>query len=253
MKDKLTRPLAGQISVWIEERVREAKAKGLVFGMSGGIDSSVVAALAKMACGDNVLGMIMPCHSDPRSAADALAVARKLGIRTHVADLTTAYDALIPMVPHSEGIELTNIRPRLRMAALYCAAQALNYLVAGTGNKTETMIGYFTKWGDGACDIKPIAGLYKYQVYELAHELQIPKEVIAKPPTADLWEGQTDESEIGMAYEELDAVLQGIESGEVASLNPASVEKVRKMIASSEHKRRPVPVFELGKEPRSES
>jgi len=202
-----------------------------------------VAALAKMACGNNVLGMIMPCHSDPRSAADALKVAKSLGIRTHVADLTAAYDALIPKIPHSEGIELTNVRPRLRMAALYCAAQAMDYLVSGTSNKTETMIGYFTKWGDGACDVQPLAGLYKFQVYELARELGIPDEVLAKAPTADLWEGQTDENEIGMTYAELDAVLQAIDTGELAACDPESVERVRKMIADSGHKRRPIPVF----------
>jgi NAD+ synthase len=243
MESNITRPLAGRISVWIQERVREARAKGLVFGMSGGVDSSVVAALARMACGDKVLGMIMPCHSDPRSAEDATKVARKLGIKTHVADLTASYDMLIARIPHAEGIELTNVRPRLRMTALYCAAQAMNYLVIGTGNKTERLIGYFTKWGDGACDIQPIANLYKFQVYGLARELEIPEDIIAKPPTADLWEGQTDENEIGLSYAELDTVLQGIECGEISTLNPVSVERVRKMMAASEHKRCPVPMF----------
>ncbi|MGC8863677.1 MAG: NAD+ synthase [Armatimonadota bacterium] len=237
------RPLAGRISVWLRERVREAGAKGLVVGLSGGLDSSVTAALAKMACGDNVLGMIMPCHSDPKSAADAFKVAESLGIRTHVADLTAAYDALIAKVPHSDGIELTNVRPRLRMTALYCAAQAANYLVCGTSNKTETMVGYFTKWGDGASDVQPLGGLYKFQVRELARDLGIPQEIITKPPTADLWEGQTDESEIGMTYAELDAVLQAIETGDLANCSPESVERVRQMIARSEHKRRPIPVF----------
>lgn len=244
MTNDLKRPLAGQISVWIQNRVREANAKGLVLGLSGGIDSSVVAALAKMACGDKVLGIIMPCHSSPRSAADAQLVARKIGIKTHVTDLTSAYDALVPRIPHAEGIELTNVRPRLRMAALYCAAQAMNYLVIGTSNKTERMIGYFTKWGDGAADLQPIAGLYKHQVYDLARELDMPEEIITKAPTADLWEGQTDENEIGMTYDELDAILRGIETGELAEFSPASVERVRKMIAVSEHKRCPVPVFE---------
>ncbi|MCX8053275.1 MAG: NAD+ synthase [Armatimonadetes bacterium] len=238
------RPLAGRISVWLQERVREAGANGLVVGMSGGVDSSVAAALAKMACGNNVLGMIMPCHSDPRSAEDALAVARHLGIRTHVADLTAAYDALVSKVPHSDGIELSNVRPRLRMTALYCAAQAMNYLVCGTSNKTETLIGYFTKWGDGACDVQPLADLYKFQVYELARELGIPDEIINKAPTADLWEGQTDEGEIGMTYAEMDAVLQAIEKGDLSGCKPESVERVRKMIADSEHKRRPAPVFQ---------
>lgn len=244
MSTDLARPMAGQISVWIRDKVREANARGLVLGMSGGIDSSVVAALAKMACGNNVLGMIMPCHSSPQSATDAQLVARKLGVRTHVTDLTAAYDALVPKIPHAEGIELTNVRPRLRMTALYCAAQAMNYLVAGTSNKTERMIGYFTKWGDGASDIQPLAALYKHQVYDLARELDLPEEIITKAPTADLWEGQTDENEIGMTYDQLDAILDGIETGELASFDPSAVERVRRMIIVSEHKRRPVPVFE---------
>ena len=245
MNEKMTRPLAGRISVWMQAQARAAKAKGLVVGLSGGIDSSVVAALSKMACGDDVLGMIMPCHSNPRSAEDAITVAKKLGVRTQVVDLTAAYDALVKRVPHAEGIELSNVRPRLRMTALYCAAQAMNYLVVGTGNKTEIMIGYFTKWGDGACDLLPIANLYKYQVYELARELDIPHEVVDKAPTADLWEGQTDEDEIGICYADLDAILQGIESGETSNLNPDCLERVRKMIAASEHKRNPVPRFEF--------
>jgi len=243
MSDEITRPLAGRISVWIQNQVREAGAKGLVFGLSGGIDSAVVAALAKMACGENVLAMIMPCHSSPRSATDAQLVARKLGIKTHVTDLTASYDMLVQRIPHSEGIELTNVRPRLRMTALYCAAQSMNYLVAGTGNKTEISIGYFTKWGDGASDLLPIANLYKYQVYELARELGIPEEIITKPPTADLWDGQTDENEIGMTYDELDAILRGIERGEISDFGPASVARVRKLIASSEHKRCSIPAF----------
>jgi len=246
MTDAVGRPLAGQISVWIQYKVKEAGAKGLVVGLSGGIDSSVVAALAKMACGDNVLGLIMPCHSSPQSARDAQMVAGKLGVKTQTVDLTSVYDAFAVKVHHAGGIELTNIRPRLRMTALYCAAQALNYLVVGTSNKTERAIGYFTKWGDGAADILPIADLYKFQVFELARELGIPDEIIAKQPTADLWEGQTDENEIGLTYEELDRVLQGLDSGEISELNPESVERVRRMIALSEHKRNPVPIFQVG-------
>lgn len=243
MVDTANRPLAGRISVWIQDRVREAGAKGLVLGLSGGLDSSVVAALAKMACGDNVLGMIIPCHSSPQSAEHAMLVARKLGVKTHVADLTAAYDTMVMRVPHSEGIELTNVRPRLRMTALYCAAQALGYLVAGTGNKTEISIGYFTKWGDGAADLQPIANLYKHEVYALARELEIPEEIITKPPTADLWDGQTDENEIGMTYDELDAILKGLESGEISQFDPRSVERVRSMVKASEHKRNRIPAF----------
>lgn len=243
MTEQMGRPLAGQISVWMQNQMREANAKGLVFGLSGGIDSAVVAALAKMSAGDNVLALIMPCHSSPRSAQDAQLVAKKLGVRTHVTDLTAAYDALVPRVPHTGGIELTNVRPRLRMTAVYCAAQALGYLVVGTSNKSEALIGYFTKWGDGAADIRPIASLYKWQVFDLARELEIPEEIISKPPTADLWDGQTDENEIGMTYDELDAILEAIETGGLAEFSPARVEHVRKLMKSSEHKRCPIPTF----------
>lgn len=243
MTSSITRPLAGQISVWIQDRVREAGAKGLVLGMSGGIDSSVVATLSKMACGNNVLAMIMPCHSSPQSATHAQMVASKLNIKTHVSDLTAAYDSIVQKIPHAEGFELTNVRPRLRMTALYCAAQANNYLVIGTTNRTESTIGYFTKWGDGASDLLPLANLYKDQVYALAHEIDIPEEIITKEPTADLWEGQTDEKEIGMTYTELETILRGIDMDNLSGLNPDSVERVRKMIELSAHKRNPVPVF----------
>ncbi|MCE5200643.1 MAG: NAD+ synthase [Armatimonadota bacterium] len=239
----IARPLAGQVSVWIQNQVREANARGVVVGMSGGIDSSVVAALAKMACGDNVLGMIMPCHSNPTSAEDAKLVARKFGIKTHFADLTATFDTLVPRIPHVEGFELTNVRPRLRMTALYCAAQALNYLVIGTSNRTEVATGYFTKWGDGASDLLPLASFYKHQVYDLARELDMPEEIMLKAPTADLWEGQTDENELGITYDELDTILQALDSGEISGFKQESVERVRKLIAGSEHKRLPIPVF----------
>ncbi|MHB9038140.1 MAG: NAD(+) synthase, partial [Armatimonadota bacterium] len=202
------------------------------------------AVLAKMACGDNVLGMIMPCHSNPASAEDAKLVARKFGIKTHFADLTATYDVLVPRIPHVEGFELTNVRPRLRMTALYCAAQALGYLVVGTSNKTEIAIGYYTKWGDGGSDLLPIGNFFKHQVYLLARELDIPQEIIDKAPTADLWEGQTDENEIGMTYDEIDSILAALESGELSGFKPASVERVRKLIAESEHKRNPICRFQ---------
>lgn len=244
MTENMARPLAGQISSWIQDQVRKAGAKGIVLGLSGGIDSAVVAALARIACGDKVLAFIMPCHSDPASAADAIAVAKKIGVKTHTADLTAVYDALINQLPSMEGIALANVPPRLRMTALYCAAQAYGYLVAGTSNKTETLIGYFTKWGDGASDLRPMGNLYKCQVKQLAIELAIPREIIEKPPTADLWPGQTDENEIGMTYDELDSILQALETGKLGDHPSEHVERVREMIARSEHKRQPIPTFQ---------
>lgn len=244
MNNRVSSKLAERIIDWLKRQVQSAGAKGLVLGMSGGVDSSVVAGLAKMACGDNVLGLIMPCHSDPQATADAQKVAATFGVETRVVDLGAAYDALVAVVPHKGGMDTANIPPRLRMTALYCAAQSKGYLVCGTSNKTETLIGYFTKWGDNACDLQPLAGLYKHQVYELAREIGVPEEIITKPPTAGLWEGQTDEAEIGMSYAELDTVLKAIESGDVSNCNPESVRRVREMIEASQHKRNPVPVFQ---------
>ncbi|MGQ9456217.1 MAG: NAD+ synthase [Armatimonadota bacterium] len=244
MNKSVSSSLVERIVDWLKHQVRDASAKGLVLGMSGGVDSSVVAGLAKMACGDDVLGLIMPCHSDPQATADAQSVAATFGIETRIVDLSTAYDALIAVVPHKGGMDTANIAPRLRMTALYCVAHSMGYLVCGTSNKTETLIGYFTKWGDNACDLQPLAGLYKHQVYELARNIGVPERIIAKPPTAGLWEGQTDEAEIGMSYAELDAVLQALESGDVSGCNHESVRRVRKMIEASQHKRSLVPVFQ---------
>lgn len=129
------------------------------------------------------------------------------------------------------------------MISLYYIANDRNYLVAGTGNKTEYMVGYFTKWGDGAVDIMPIADLYKRQVRELAKHLGIPNVIIEKPPTADLWPGQTDEGEMGITYDLLDAVLTGLEKDDVSAFDSGVVAKIKVRIAVTEHKRQPSPMF----------
>ena len=235
--------LAGRISLWIRKRVDDAGADGVVFGLSGGIDSSVVAALAKMAVGRKALGLILPCHSSPESAEHARIVARRFSIDTAAVDLTSVHDELLRQLPGGEGMALVNLRPRLRMTVLYYYANLYNRLVLGTSNRNETMVGYFTKWGDGAADLQPIGSLYKAQIRKLAKELAIPMEIMEKPPTADLWEGQTDEQELGLSYDDLDAILPAIESGKVSGLSPEKVARVKSLIAQSEHKRRPAPVF----------
>lgn len=237
--------IADRISLWIRGRVEETGAEGVVGGMSGGIDSSTVAVLAKRAMGDKMLGLIMPCHSNPTTAEDARLVAARFGIKTEEVNLSPIFDLFVGTLPPGDKIPVGNLKPRLRMATLYYFANSLNYLVAGTGNKSELMVGYFTKYGDGGVDILPIGDLLKTQVREVARELGIPEEIIAKPPSAGLWEGQTDEGEMGITYEELDKILLAIESGDTSNCDPEALKRVRGMIAASEHKRKPIPICRI--------
>jgi NAD+ synthase len=164
-------------------------------------------------------------------------VAKILGIRSKTIDLSGIYDTFIRALPRGNSLARANLKPRLRMSALYYFANTLNYLVCGTGNKSELMVGYFTKHGDGATDILPIAGLLKKEVRKLARELGIPSHIITKPPTAGLWSGQTDEGEMGLTYRELDDILERIEKKKPQAQAQAKVNKVKKMINLSEHKR----------------
>ena len=228
-----------KIVVWLKKQVFQARAKGVVFGLSGGLDSCVVAALAKEALGTNrVLALILPCHSQKQHLLEAKAFARKFKIKTKVIDLSKTYDSLLKVLPAAGRSTRANIPPRLRMAVLYYFAKKLNFLVCGTSNKSELMAGYFTKFGDGGSDILPLGCLYKTQVRCLARELKIPQEIIAKPPTAGLWPGQTDEGEMGITYAQLDDILARLEQGKQQIYPAQHVAKVKRMIASSEHKRR---------------
>jgi len=237
--------LADRISHWIRERVEEAGAQGVVLGISGGVDSSVLAVLVKRAMGDRMLGLIMPCHSDPTDAEHARLVAKKFDIETEYVDLTPVFDRLVEALPPGNKVAVGNLKPRLRMTVLYYFANSRHYLVAGAGNKSELMAGYFTKFGDGGVDILPLGDLLKTQVRELARELGIPEEIIAKPPSAGLWEGQTDEGEMGITYEELDKAIQAIESGDTSRCDKKALEKVRRMMAASAHKRAPIPICKI--------
>jgi len=237
--------ISERISSWIRERVEEAGAEGVVLGMSGGIDSSVAAVLAKMGLGDGVLGVLMPCHSDPTDLEHARLVAAKFGVETEYVDLTSVFDRLLGALPPGDRVAVANLKPRLRMAVLYYFANSRNYLVVGSGNKSEIMVGYTTKYGDGGVDILPQGRLLKKQVRELARDLGIPEEIIAKPPSAGLWEGQTDEGEMGISYDELDRILVAIESGDTGECNQEALARVRAMMAASQHKRDPIPICEL--------
>lgn len=242
--------LAGRIFEWIRQKVREAGAEGVVVGISGGVDSSVVASLAKKAVGEKVLGVIMPCHSEPLDEKYAWLVAEKLKIKAERVVLDSLYDRFSELLPSGKRLALANLKARLRMATLYYFANNLNYLVVGTGNKSEISVGYFTKYGDGGCDILPLGDLLKTEVRKLARVLELPEEIINRVPSAGLWGGQTDEEEMGLRYEDLDEIISAIEAGK-RSLTPKEVvARVKRLIEASQHKRSPVAVF---KKTRSET
>ena len=229
--------LANKLIQWIKEQVLEAKKTGTVVGLSGGIDSAVVAVLCKRAFPDTTLAAILPCYSNKMDVIHAYKVAQKFDIRTELINLETVYDSIIKLLPQEEQyhsndkLAQANIKPRLRMTTLYYLAAQLDYLVIGTGNRSEIAIGYSTKYGDGGVDILPLGNLVKRQVKELAAYLEIPREVINKPPSAGLWEGQTDEGEMGLTYNELDRYLTTGEASDIVKT------KIETMAAVSAHKR----------------
>lgn len=208
--------LAEHLTSWINREVCLSGGLGAAFGLSGGIDSAVVAALGARAFPHHALGVIMPCHSDPRDAEDADLVAQHFAVATATVDLTPVYDALVEQLgrvssdlPESR-LACANLKPRLRMTTLYAFANHLGYRVLGASNRSELFVGYFTKHGDGGVDLQPLANLTKSQVRALAEYLDVPRRIIDKPPSAGLWAGQTDEAEMGLAYEELDAYIMGV-------------------------------------------
>ncbi len=239
--------LSEKIANWIKRQVRQANKKGIVVGLSGGIDSAVVAVLSKKALGDNVLGLILSCKSNAQDEKLALKLARKFDIQIKKLVLDDIFDELAKTFPKAKNMAKANLKPRLRMSMLYYFANSLDYLVAGTGNKSELSVGYFTKYGDGGTDILPLGSLLKIEVRRLAKDLGVPDEIIDRPPSAGLWYNQTDEDEMGITYDELDKVITAIESGRIKDINNSSLLKVKKMMRNSEHKRVEIPVFSQGK------
>ena len=235
---------ADDIAFWIRDQVESSGFNGVIVGLSGGIDSATVVGLAARGLGsDRVLGAIMPTHSHPLDVEHAHLVADAFNIETLTVDLSDPFDRLIAILPTGNQLATANLKPRLRMLTLYHLANTRSLMVIGTGNRSELMVGYFTKYGDGGVDLLPLGSLYKRDVRAIAREIGVPAPIIEKPPSAGLWAGQTDETEMGITYEELDGVLSAMDHGDTGSFPPELVAKVERMIAGSAHKRRPAPIF----------
>lgn len=223
---------------WLKD-YHEKTGMEFVVGLSGGIDSAVVAALCVRAIGkDKVRGIVMPCKSNPDDAYCAGQVVESLGIDFAVVDLENTLDTLVEAMGANDitPLNLGNTKARLRMTTLYAYASQFNSLVVGTDNLTESILGYFTKYGDGGVDLLPISELVKTEVRGLAKYLGVPQDIINRPPSAGLWEGQTDEGELGMTYEEIDKSILSGDYNEV----------VKKHYEATHHKRELPPVCDLG-------
>ncbi len=223
---------------WIQAQVNNAGLKGVIVGLSGGIDSALASCLMKEAFPNNSLAVILPIKSSQSSITDAQALAQKIKIDTMTIDLTEHHERLLNHIVKEAGnnekmlrITDANLRARLRMVTIYSIASLYNYMVIGTDNAAEIYTGYFTKFGDGGCDIMPLAPLLKSEVYEWAKYMGVPNSLIEKAPSADLWENQTDEQEMGTTYKMIDSHLQGIEIPEKDKLIIEGLHK------RSEHKR----------------
>lgn len=215
---------------WLQAEVASAGCRGVVFGLSGGVDSAVVAALVRRAFRDSHLAVIMPINSDPRDRDDGRLLVEKFHLKHREIDLSPVFAAFggvlgEPLDGGQGSLPLNNAKPRLRMATLYFFAASNEYLVVGTGNRAELTLGYFTKYGDGGVDLLPLGHLVKHEVRELASHLGVPASIIEKPPSAGMWPGQTDEAEIGFSYDDLDRYLVGGEGSEALA---SRVEELRR-------------------------
>lgn len=232
---------------FIKDQTHNAGFEHAVLGLSGGIDSTVSAYLAVKALGPaNVLGVLMPYKtSSPASISDAELVARELGIRTERVDITPMVDAYLARMNGTDNLRAGNVMARQRMIVLYDLSSRERALVIGTSNKTEVFLGYGTLFGDMACALNPLGDLYKTQVWQLAAALGVPRKIIEKNPSADLWEGQTDEGDFGFTYKKADHLLyymiderRSVTELKAMGFDAALIDRVRSMVMKSQFKRR---------------
>lgn len=239
-----------RIVKWLQEMVQKSNSKGLLVGVSGGIDSAVVANLIKLAFPNNSLGVILPIHSSKSSLEDAKLLIEQCKIANVTIDLSEEHKSMIEKSMDSiksigiykeQYLQISdaNLRARLRMSTLYAIANNLGYMVVGTDNADETYTGYFTKYGDGGVDIMPLKEIFKKDVYEMGKILGVPQSIINKAPSADLWENQTDESEMGVSYDSIEKFMKG------EKVSKEEEQIITALHQKSEHKRNIPPHFEL--------
>ncbi|MBN1232321.1 MAG: NAD(+) synthase [Candidatus Coatesbacteria bacterium] len=232
--------IIGSIQTFMANALKDSGSNGFVLGMSGGIDSSVAAVLAKQVAPSSTLGLILPCESNLKDREDALLVAENFDIETIVIDIKDFYKSILRLMEHDNVPEnkltANNLKPRLRMIVLYYWANRRRYLVIGTGNKVELQLGYYTKYGDGGCDIMPLGDLYKSEVYAIAKELDIPKSIIEKQPSAGLWHGQTDEGEIGLNYADMEHALKYLNKERADKPSDMILDRIHDLIKRNGHK-----------------
>ncbi|MFG6149778.1 NAD(+) synthase [Halobacillus sp. B23F22_1] len=227
---------------WLKDKIDEAGAKGALVGISGGIDSAVVAYLIKRAFPENSLGVLLPINKKVEDQPDALAVVENTGLDYVGIELTKSYEETYETIEeelrnkgdwNEENAQLrgANLQARLRMSTLYTVAQNYGYLVVGTDNAAEDYTGYFTKYGDGGVDLVPLIHMRKEEVREMARYLGVTDTVVTKKPSAELWEGQSDEEEMGISYDAIDAYLRG------EQISAEDEETLRSLHSKSEHKR----------------
>ncbi|NPA99917.1 MAG: NAD+ synthase [Crenarchaeota archaeon] len=251
--------VTSEICAFIKKQVQDGGLRGAVIGLSGGIDSSTTAFLTARALGaENVLGLIMPYRTTPKEdVEDAKKIAEILGIRyvmIDISEIRDSYARSIPDFDENDRIAAGNLLPRIRMMLLYYYANKYRYIVVGTGDRSELLIGYFTKYGDGGVDILPIGSLYKTQVRMLGKYLGVPDNIVNKPSSPRLWPGHLAEEELGLKYEEIDLILHALfdlgldidETVRATGLSREKVVKVLEMYERSKHKRRtpPAPVLD---------
>lgn len=229
------------VEKFLKDKLEETHMSGYVLGISGGIDSSLVAAIANKVCKDKLLCLILPCESMKEDEEDALKLVKHLNLNYLTIDLTKAYLSLKEEVENKLGKSLdlmskSNMKVRLRMVTLYALASFKHYLVLGTDNKDERYLGYFTKYGDGAADLLPIVHLTKKEVKEAAYLYGLPKELVERVPSAGLFKGQSDEGEMGVTYEAVDKFLLG---EKIEAKNLKIIERLHRI---SEHKREDIPM-----------